>query len=45
LYCGFEWFPKTNKLLSKWCQEKDNAIDNEREKQMQLANNPKKNKM
>jgi len=43
LYCGFERFPKTNKIFSKWHQEKVTAIDNEREKQVQLTNNPKKN--
>jgi hypothetical protein len=45
LYCGFDCFSKTNKIFSKWRQENDTAIDNEREKQVQLTNNPKKNKM
>ena len=45
LYCGFDYFSKTNKIFSKWRQEKDIAIDNEREKQVQLTNNPKKSNM
>jgi hypothetical protein len=45
LYCGFERFPKTTKLFSKWRQEKVTAINNEWEKQVQLTNNPKKNNM
>jgi len=45
LYCGFQRFPKTNKIFSKWRQEKDTAINNEREKQEQLTNTPKKNKI
>jgi hypothetical protein len=33
-------FSKTNELFSRWLQEKDNNIDNEREKQVQLTNYP-----
>jgi hypothetical protein len=38
-------FSNTNELFLKWCQGKESDIDNEREKQVQLTNNPKKNKM
>jgi hypothetical protein len=33
-------FSKTNELFSRWLQEKENNIDNEREKQVQLTNYP-----
>jgi len=33
-------FSKTNELFSRWLQETDNAINNEREKQVQLTNYP-----
>jgi len=45
LYCGFDWFSKTNKIFSKWLQEKNTTINNEQEKQVQQNNNPKKNNM